>query len=453
MVLQKKDRMKNLAMKTLKLTLSLSLGLMFFGTVNAQKYGATPEDSLECIKNLSVYSGFYKHKSYKDAVASWKKACEICPKSSKNLYLRGAGMYRTFMNENKANPERVEQLFDTLMWIYDRRIEHFGQEGYVLGRKGSDMLNLGGDDDVEPAYETLLKSFELQGSRTEPGVLVTLYMAQYKMYKDDKVKKEDLLELYPKLMDVVDANRSSKKPKTAELYLNAEENLAKMFAPVADCPDLIQLFEPKFNDDSENLKLNKNIIKLMDAKNCEDSDLYIKVAVKLNEQEPTANSAFSIGKWYLKKAEYTNAIQYFVQAAELGGDDVKLKEDAYYRAAASALGARDYPKVRELCRKLLQVNPNNGEAYILIGDAYSGASKTCGENECEKRAGYWAAYDQYLKAKSVDPSLAEKVGTKLGAVKAQFPKQADCFFYGIQDGAAYQVGCWIGESTTVRVNE
>jgi hypothetical protein len=49
--------------------------------------------------------------------------------------------------------------------------------------------------------------------------------------------------------------------------------------------------------------------------------------------------------------------------------------------------------------------------------------------------------------------LAEKVGTKLGAVKAQFPKQADCFFYGIQDGAAYQVGCWIGESTTVRVNE
>ncbi len=445
--------MKNLMKRTLTAALSLGMGLFFFGSANAQKYGANPEDSLECIKNLSVYSGFYKHKSYKDALPSWKAACAICPKSSKNLYLRGTGMYKTFIRENKANPERVEQLLDTLMWIYDQRIENFGQEGYVLGRKGTDMLNIGGSKSLEEAYETLMKSFELQGNKTEPGVLVTLYKAQYKMYKADKVKKEELLELYPRLMDVVDANRTAKKPKTVEIYLNAEENLAKMFAPVADCPDLIQLFEPKFTEDPENIKQNRNILKLMDAKNCEDSDLYIKVAVKLNDQQPTAGSAFSVGKWYLKKAEYTKAMSYFVQAAELGGEDAKLKEDAYYRAAASALGARNYPKVRELSRKLLQVNPNNGEAYILIGDAYSGSSKTCGENDCEKRAGYWAAYDQYLKAKSVDPSLSEKVGKKLATAKTQFPKKADCFFYGIQDGASYQIGCWIGETATVRVNE
>ena len=445
--------MKYQTPRIMKRVLGIVLGVLLMSTASAQKYGATPEDSLECIKSLSVYSGFYKHKAYKDAIPAWKKVCDICPKSSKNLYLRGVSMYKKFYKEAKGDDARQEQLFDTLMWIYDRRIENFGQEGYVLGRKGTDMLNYGQEKDLNDAFKALRKSYEMQKTKTEAGVLVTLYKAMYKLYKEGKVSKDELIEMYPTLMEVVDANRNSSKEKTKKAYMSAEEKLQKMFAPVAECPDLIKLFTPKFDANPEDVKQNRNIIKLMDAKQCEDSDFYIKVAVKLNEQEPSPHSAFSIGKWYLKKAKYVDAIDYFVQAAQLAEAGDNIKEDAYYRAAAAALGARRYRKVRELARKILEINPNNGEAYILIGDAYAGDSKNCGENDCDKRAGYWAAYDKYLKAKAVQPELAEKVGKKLATAKAQFPKKADCFFYGINEGTSFTVGGWIGEKTTVRVNE
>ncbi len=427
--------------------IGMCLMVLASGAFAQGKYGASPEDSLTCVQNLSVYSEYYKQKAYDNAIPAWKKAMVVCPKSSKNMYVRGVTMYQKRIVKEK-DPARKRELLDTLYWIYDRRIEFFGEEAKVKGRKGGDILRFDKENLVD-AYKTLGESVELAKEKTDAAVLVAYYKSMYKMYKKGKVKKEALVEMYPTLMDYVDANRNGKK---AAKYKKAEENLQKMFAPVADCPDLIGLFTPKFEATPDDVKLLKNVLKLMDAKECTDADLYIKVAVRLNELEPSATSAYSIGNWYLKKVKYKEAVGYFLQAAELAEDDAK-KEESYLRAAAAYLGSRDYPNVRGAARKVLSVNPNNGEAYILIGDAYSGSSKNCGENDCEKRAGYWAAFDMYAKAKAVDSNVADKAGKKMGQVKAQFPKKADCFFQGFNEGDAYNVGCWIGEATKVRVNE
>ena len=56
-----------------------------------------------------------------------------------------------------------------------------------------------------------------------------------------------------------------------------------------------------------------------------------------------------------------------------------------------------------------------------------------------------------MKAKSVDASVAEVAAKKAANVKAQFPKKADCFFYGLNEGDTYTVECWINETTKVRV--
>ena len=84
----------------------------------------------------------------------------------------------------------------------------------------------------------------------------------------------------------------------------------------------------------------------------------------------------------------------------------------------------------------------------MIGDAY--ASTKLGGQACEQKAKYWAAYDQYAKAKSVDSESASTAGKKMAGAKGNFPKKTDCFFLGLNDGDAYSVGGWIGESTTVR---
>ena len=51
-----------------KITLALALASIFTLTLidaNAQRFGKTPQDSIECLMNNSLYKEFYKQKAYK----------------------------------------------------------------------------------------------------------------------------------------------------------------------------------------------------------------------------------------------------------------------------------------------------------------------------------------------------------------------------------------------------
>ena len=90
---------------------------------------------MKCLESLSLYIEFFKQKNYNDAIVGWRQAVEICPKSRKSLYINGSKMYKSFIKEEK-DPAKRDLLVDTLLALYDKRIENFGQEGYVLGEKG-----------------------------------------------------------------------------------------------------------------------------------------------------------------------------------------------------------------------------------------------------------------------------------------------------------------------------
>ena len=47
------------------------------------KYGVTPEDSISCIENLSVYvNPYFSGGDYKEAVKYWRVSFNVCPKAS-----------------------------------------------------------------------------------------------------------------------------------------------------------------------------------------------------------------------------------------------------------------------------------------------------------------------------------------------------------------------------------
>ena len=63
--------------------LALAAILIFSLSATAQKYGKTPEDSIECITNISLYGEFYKQQNYKDAFKPWR---EVFIKCSDTVY-------------------------------------------------------------------------------------------------------------------------------------------------------------------------------------------------------------------------------------------------------------------------------------------------------------------------------------------------------------------------------
>ena len=111
-----------------------------------------------------------------------------------------------------------------------------------------------------------------------------------------------------------------------------------------------------------------------------------------------------------------------------------------------------YSSVRDYARKALGVNPNSGEAYILIGDAYSASAASCGTGDLGRGGVYLVAADKYMKARSVDGSVASEANSKIANISGSFPDKQTAFFKGVIVGSSYTVGCWIGESTTVRFN-
>src|SRR6056297_555032 len=80
------------------------------GVEDGSRFGSG-EDSIRCLKNLSLYSEFYKQNNYEDAEKPWKIVYNECPKASKNIYLHGEKML-TDAIENTDNEEKREVLID-----------------------------------------------------------------------------------------------------------------------------------------------------------------------------------------------------------------------------------------------------------------------------------------------------------------------------------------------------
>ena len=94
--------------------------LLLTPTVKSQsKYG---EDSVKCVINLSLYREYYKQKNYDDAINPWRWVYNNCPASSGNIFKNGPALIKHLM---KKNPENKQAYIDTLMMIYDSRIQYF----------------------------------------------------------------------------------------------------------------------------------------------------------------------------------------------------------------------------------------------------------------------------------------------------------------------------------------
>ena len=119
-----------------KRVVSAIIVLIGFGANAQSKFGA---DSVACIENLSLFREYFKQKSYADALNPWRWTFNNCPKSSGNIYKNGPKIIKARMN---IDPENKSAYIDTLMMIFDQRIQYFGKEGYVLGLKGYELIRV-----------------------------------------------------------------------------------------------------------------------------------------------------------------------------------------------------------------------------------------------------------------------------------------------------------------------
>ena len=426
------------------------LGILFFAllltlTVKSQsKYG---EDSVKCVMNLSPYREYYKQKNYDDAIKSWRWVYNNCPASSGNIFKNGPTLIKHLM---KKNPENKQSYIDTLMMVYDNRIQYFKNEGYVLGKKGADLIKYS-PSSFEQAFNILTQSIDLQENESDAGCLLAYFKATTLMEKNGKMDKQSVLDSYAKVTEIIDYNLVN-NPKKEKFYIQAVEIIESLFSPYANCDDLIEIYSEKFDASTEDLDFLKRITKLLDSKECANSQFFFDVTTRLHALAPSALSASKMGKLNIEKKRYSVAVDYFKQAVELEEDE-KTKARYYLELADAYRISGSYSRARMMALESAELRPEWGEPYISIANIYISSAKKCASSDFEKETVYWVAVDKFIKAKSIDKTLIEKANKAIATYSKYFPNTEDCFFNGIQSGQIYKVECWINESTKVRTRD
>lgn len=448
--------MKTKALKTILLT---AISLLFVlpaisqkGIEDGSKYGKG-QDSINCIKNLSLYREFFKHSNYKDAIGPWRIVFGECPASSERMYVEGITMYRKFI-ESSSNQARTEQLIDTLLLIYDRRYKYFGGEGNILGRRGIDVLRyrrLSPDgsvnvEAVNEGYNDLSRSIDLEKSKSRDAVLVTFISASITLNQFGKLDDNQVIEDYFMVTDIVDPllDKSSAWPRAKE---SIDENM--LSSGLLTCEALNSYFEPQYEANRSDEDFLANLIRFYSSAGCDRADLYVAASEQMYRINPGAESAHQLGLLLIAKNDFVRAAEY-LQMAILGENlDDDTRAEWNYELTIVLLANRNYCDAIAYAENAIAYKSDFGKAYIALGDAIIGARDNLGD-DFEQRTAFWVAADKYTKAKSVDPSVAADANRKINDYASQYPNHEEVFFRDLKDGDSYQVKGCINEYTTVR---
>lgn len=406
-------------------------------------------DSILTIQNISLYREFFKQNNFQAARTGWSYVFINAPCARITTLYDGIDMYKAFIKEEKDAATKTK-LLDTLVMIYETRAKYFGEEGVVYGRMAVDLLTHRGNDNAK-VVNTFEKAIKMGGNEIEYFTPIYYFKTLIKEYSGGKANKDSVLAVYNRLSRIIDANIANNN--NADKFKDAKQSIDADLATniIKDCDEIIQLFEPKLKANPANKELRDLVYNLLVSKKCSDKELFLNIAADKFKENPTAAVAGLLGQRAYNAKNYSLAITYFTQAADL---ETNNKDKATFLVSLGyTLYATDqFSKARQVAQDAIKLNPNFGKAYILIGDLYAASSTICGGG-FEGLTAMWAAYDKYNEAKNQDPSVATEANNKAARVAQSFPFKDDIFMQGGMDiGGSYTVKCWINEVTTIRAN-
>jgi tetratricopeptide (TPR) repeat protein len=409
-------------------------------------------DSIKTIENYSMYREFFKQKNYDEAMGYWRYIYKYAPGLRKQTFLDGASFY-TMQVENATTQAEVDKYLDTLFMIYDKRLECYGEEDYILNKKALDILNYKpGQFDL--AKEALEKSMKLTDKETPYYMLMPYFQVLLNLKIQDKVKPEYIFDKYQYVQSIVDyqvAQKSQYKDDYVETMAAIEEMLATIGGNIFDCSNLLPIYKQKYEENPNDLENVKMVyVKL---KNCSDDPFYMELIKKINTLEPNSFMTLMLANIHLRAKEYDLAIPLMEKAIALETDNSK-KAEYLYSIAEIRYSEKNFSQSREYARRASQMNPNWGKPYILIGKLYASSGSLCGPGTgYESQKVLFPALDYFYKAKNVDNSAEnqKEANDLIGKYSYYLPETQELFMMGISPGSSVFIGCWIQENSTVKV--
>ena len=415
------------------------------------KWGATAEERASNIGASNYLKEALDAKDFAAATEYFQQLLNSCPKASQNTFARGVTLYK-----NKAQRARsVEQkrmYVDSILFIYDQRVIHFGDhpkngKDYILDMKARDMLRYCTTD--RPLLRAGLKDAvdaAIESGRINLDIVSSYYKNLCEDFEyDDEVTSDMVLAEYERLSPLF-ADIAAEDEQYKEIF---ETSFGTSGA--ASCENLEALFSEKLAADPDNEAILAQAVALMSRAQC-TSDFFFATTEKYYTVKPSSETALFLAQGFQGRGENLKALKYLREALAVETDPT-AKMPLYTQIGLIEISERNYGAAVEAARELRSINPDSGYAYFILGQCY--AASSCPDDKFGGASVYWAAYDAMAQAVNLlqnEPEVQKAAQQLMNAYRGAFPQQETCFFAELSAGDRYTIKCGYaaGQSTTVR---
>jgi len=470
-------------MKRISFVLSLLALPVLFTSISAQCEtwtGKPQQDEAEGAH--SIYRQAIKNENYQLALENWRIAYDIAPAADGRRdyhFTDGAKLYK-WLYKQTQDPALKKSYRDSAMLMFDGAAQCYKNQsislakcsdqacydkkvGYILGRKVYEMYytynmprNL--------IFENAKQSMKLGGNDTEYIIFEPMAAALVSGYKKGDITAEQV-RIHHGMLKQIASDHIANDPTYGQYYdssiSSVNRKISEIEDEVYDCDYFIDKLVPQLEKYPDSASLIKVVYEILLKQGCDTSrqemqalqEPYESYMVEYREmvrRELAKTNPGIAARLLYEDGKYKESIKKYEEAID--GTDEADKLADYYFSIASILGRKmkRYSKARAKALKAAQYRSDWGQPYLLIGDLY--ASTKCGD-AWSQRLSVLAALDKYQYARSIDPDARQAANRRIANYRNSKPLETEGFMRGLNEGDKVKVGCWIGETVSLRFSE
>lgn len=451
------------------------LGFLLLLLISANAFSQANEQDINA---LSIFSEYVKAKNYDAAFEPWMELRERSPKFNSAIYVYGERILKHKI-KNSTSEEKVNYLND-LLKLWEEKREHFPNKtplGDILAK--SAQLQYDNKNDFGLSNSEIYSNFDRAynedlSSFNNPKNLYTYFKLIVNLYDENLKSAEDLFTKYDEISEKVEkeiknytykvnkfvsnsneevsiSSKDQRRIKSYNSFLKAYDQISngmeKDLGNRGNCENLIPLYENNFESNQNDGKWLSRAMNRLYAKECDESQLFVKIVEKKNELEPNASTAYYLGTIKDKQGNSSEALVFYNQAIELENDSYE-KSKILFRIATNFRKNGLFSRARSYYMQALAFNPSMGRSYLAIAQMYATSAKNCGADNFSQRAVYWLASKEAMKASRVDATLKSVAKKSSRNYEAKAPQKSEIFSSG-REGEVIEISCWISRSIKV----
>ncbi len=414
-------------------------------------------DSTKTTAPYSIYREFFKKGLYSEAYPFWRQMYDQAPAFRQQTFFDGITYYTDLIQKTTDNSLR-QNYVDTLFDVYNKGLKCHGDNAYILGKKGIDLLKYGKNADIPEARVALEKNLALSGTNVYPYYVQTYFKLLVSQLGKDGITEDLVMSKYEELSSLIDKNIANPNNKYLQQFKEVKVVIDDLFTAnfadksnPEDCAKLVEIYLKKYNANPNDLETIKNVY--TKTRGCADSATNVELLQKLNKMAPNYTYATRLANLYIKNKQYDSAIALYQNALPAETDSIK-KGDLYYYMAFMNYAKENFPAARDFAKEAIKMDSANIRAYNLIAILYLSSGPLCGPGTgFQSQIVLWPAFDYFNKVIQIgsDAEVVAEAKKYIADYTQYLPTKSEITAKGLKVGGTYTVKCWINEETTVKV--